>query len=248
MTEIKTWAIYRSEKKKLKRLNKFLEDFLLNQISSDKYRKIALDELITHNVNLVHHIAKRYRWCNVPYEDLITSGIEGIISAADNFDFSKGVRFGTIATHYILGRIRRIIDHENNVIRKPSHINMITQQINKFDEEEITESQLQSLAGDRFSYNQIKVANEHKHQTTVNIEDYLDIPIFMDNTIEIRALVEDYMHILTTKEKLAINLKFGLDGSEPMTYKDLDKELGCDSECVVNRSLKKIRESFNEPY
>jgi hypothetical protein len=32
-----------------------------------------------------------------------------------------------------------------------------------------------------------------------------------------------------------------------MTYKDLDKELGCDSECVVNRSLKKIRESFDEP-
>ena len=248
MEKIKTWAVYKAENKKLKRLNKLLEDFLLNQISSDKYRKIALDELILYNVNLVHHIAKRYRWCNVPYEDLITSGIEGIISAADNFDFSKEVRFGTIATHYILGRIRRIIDYENNIIRKPSHINMITQQINKFDEEEITESQLKSLAGDRFSLNQIKVANEHKHQTTVNIDDYLDIPVFMDNSIEIRSLVEDYMHILTSKEKLAINLKFGLDGSEPMTYKDLDKILGCDSECVVNRSLKKIREYFNEPH
>jgi len=247
MTEIKTWAIYRAEKKKLKRLNKFLEDFLLKQIFIDKYRKIALDELITYNVNLVHHMAKRYRWCNVPYEDMISSGIEGIIAAADNFDFSKNVRFGTIATHYILGRIRRIIDQENNVIRKPSHINMIMQQINKFDEEELSDTQLKSLAGDRFSYNQIKIAYEHKHQTTLPLEDYLDIPVFMDNSIEIRALVEDYMHILTTKEKLAISLKFGLDGSEPLTYKELDKVLGCDSECVINRSLKKIRESFDEP-
>jgi DNA-directed RNA polymerase sigma subunit (sigma70/sigma32) len=68
----------------------------------------------------------------------------------------------------------------------------------------------------------------------------------MDNSLEIRSLVEDYMHILTTKEKQAINLKFGLDGSEPLTYKELDKVMNCDSELVVHRSLKKIREYFNE--
>jgi RNA polymerase primary sigma factor len=247
MKEIKTWAVYRCEKKKTIRLDKFLEQFLIQQVSVDKYRKIALDELISYNVSLVHHIAKRYRWCNVPYEDMITSGIEGIIAAADNFDFSRDVRFATIATHYILGRIRRIIDQENNVIRKPAHINMITQQLNKLGVDEITENHMIDLSGDRFSYNQIKIANEHRNQTTLPLEEHTDIPIFMDNSLEIRSLVEDYMHILTKKEKQAINLKFGLDGSEPLTYKELDKVMNCDSELVVHRSLKKIREYFNEP-
>ena len=65
-------------------------------------------------------IAQKYKWTNVSYEDMIAVGIEGIISSADNFDSTRNVRFGTIATHYILGRIRRIIDAESHTIRKPS--------------------------------------------------------------------------------------------------------------------------------
>jgi DNA-directed RNA polymerase sigma subunit (sigma70/sigma32) len=49
---------------------------------------------------------------------------------------------------------------------------------------------------------------------------------------------------LTSKEKHALSLKFGLDGSEPLTYKELDKELGCDSELVISRCFKKIRERY----
>ena len=112
MEKIKTWAVYKAENKKATRLSLSLEKFLLSQVNT-KNREIALQELINHFKPIVHMIANRYKWSNVSYDDMIAVGIEGIISSADNFDVNKNVRFGTIATHYILGRIRRIIDAES---------------------------------------------------------------------------------------------------------------------------------------
>jgi RNA polymerase sigma factor (sigma-70 family) len=242
MEKIKTWAVYKAENKKTTRLTFSLEKFLLSQVDT-KYRKIALDELINHFIPIVHMIAQRYKWTNISYEDMIAVGIEGIISSADNFDHSKNVRFGTIATHYILGRIRRIIDAESNTIRKPAHINQITAKLNKLDKE-IQESDIQELCKDRYTYNQVVLALEHKNQHTVHIEDYLDVPESIERNDDIYHYIQELTTCLTSREKHALSLKFGLDGSEPLTYKELDKELGCDSELVVSRCFKKIRERY----
>ena len=52
----------------------------------------------------------------------------------DNFDLSKGNKFSTYAHHYVLGRIRRAIEHFNNIIRKPAHINIAGLKLFDLDE------------------------------------------------------------------------------------------------------------------
>jgi RNA polymerase sigma factor (sigma-70 family) len=242
MERIKTWANYKAENNKVSRLTLELEKFLLSQVIQED-RKKALQELINHFLPIVHMIAQRYKWSIVSYDDMIAVGIEGIISAADNFDRTRNVRFGTIATHYILGRIRRIIDAESHTIRKPAHINQITAKLKKLDKE-IEEADIQELCKDRYTYNQVVLALESRNQHTVNIEDYLDVPESMDRKDDIYHYIQELTTCLTNKEKHALSLKFGLDGSEPLTYKELDKELGCDSELVVSRCFKKIRERY----
>jgi RNA polymerase sigma factor (sigma-70 family) len=242
MERIKTWANYKAENNKAPRLTLELEKFLLSQVILED-RKKALQELINHFLPIVHMIAQRYKWTNVSYDDMIAVGIEGIISAADNFDSSRNVRFGTIATHYILGRIRRIIDAESHTIRKPAHINQITAKLKKLDKE-IEEADIQELCKDRYTYNQVVLALEHRNQHTVPIEDYLDVPESMERKDDIYHYIQELTTCLTSREKHALSLKFGLDGSEPLTYKELDKELGCDSELVVSRCFKKIRERY----
>ena len=242
MERIKTWANYKAENNKVSRLTLELEKFLLSQVIL-KDRKKALQELINHFLPIVHMIAQRYKWSIVSYDDMIAVGIEGIISAADNFDRSRNVRFGTIATHYILGRIRRIIDAESHTIRKPAHINQITAKLKKLDKE-IEEADIQELCKDRYTYNQVVLALESRNQHTVNIEDYLDVPESMDRKDDIYHYIQELTTCLTSREKHALSLKFGLDGSEPLTYKELDKELGCDSELVISRCFKKIRERY----
>ena len=242
MERIKTWANYKAENNKAPRLTLELEKFLLSQVILED-RKKALQELINHFLPIVHMIAQRYKWTNVSYDDMIAVGIEGIISAADNFDSSRNVRFGTIATHYILGRIRRIIDAESHTIRKPAHINQITAKLKKLDKE-IEEADIQELCKDRYTYNQVVLALEHRNQHTVPIEDYLDVPESIERKDDIYHYIQELTTCLTNKEKHALSLKFGLDGSEPLTYKELDKALGCDSELVVSRCFKKIRERY----
>jgi RNA polymerase sigma factor (sigma-70 family) len=242
MQRIKTWANYKAENNKAPRLTLELEKFLLSQVILED-RKKALQELINHFLPIVHMIAQRYKWTNVSYDDMIAVGIEGIISAADNFDSSRNTRFGTIATHYILGRIRRIIDAESHTIRKPAHINQITAKLKKLDKE-IEEADIQELCKDRYTYNQVVLALEHRNQHTVPIEDYLDVPESIERKDDIYHYIQELTTCLTSKEKHALSLKFGLDGSEPLTYKELDKELGCDSELVVSRCFKKIRERY----
>lgn len=242
MQKIRTWAVYKAENKKITRLTLELEKFLLSQVNT-RNREKALQELINHFTPIVHMIANKYKWTNVSYDDMLAVGIEGIISSADNFDASKGVRFGTIATHYILGRIRRIIDAESHTIRKPAHINQITAKLKKLDKE-IEESDIRELCKDRYTYNQVVLALEHQNQHTVNIEDYLDVPEYMERNDEIYLYVDFLLDCLTEFEKHALQLKYGLLGDDGLTYKELDKVLGCDSELVINRCLRKIRERY----
>lgn len=242
MKNIKTWAAYKADSKIESRLTLDLEQFLLSQVKTTQYRKKALDELINHFKPIVHMLANKYYWSNVSYDDMMAVGIEGIISSADNFDPKKNVRFGTIATHYILGRIRRIIDAESHTIKKPAHINQITAKLNKLDKE-IEEADLRELCIDRYSYNQVVLANTFKNQHTVPLEDYTDVPDGMHKNDHTWAYVEGLLECLTKYEKRAIELKFGLNGNLPLIYKELDIILGCNSEAVISKCFKKIREN-----
>lgn len=64
------------------------------------------DDLITDNMSLVYHIIHhdypRYK----TDEDVIQSGMLGLVKASKNFDASKG-KFSTYARRYIHGEIKK---------------------------------------------------------------------------------------------------------------------------------------------
>lgn len=71
--------------------------------------KKAKDELINHNLRLVISIAMRYeKYCDDRME-LISVGNEGLIKAAEKFDYTRGVKFGTYAYPAIENSIRKVV-------------------------------------------------------------------------------------------------------------------------------------------
>ncbi|MBR0189881.1 MAG: sigma-70 family RNA polymerase sigma factor, partial [Clostridia bacterium] len=68
----------------------------------------ARDKLITYNMRLVAHIAKKYAG-SADKDDLISVGSIGLIKAVDNFDTTMDVKFSTYAVPMILGEIRRYL-------------------------------------------------------------------------------------------------------------------------------------------
>lgn len=66
----------------------------------------ARQRFIEANYRLVLQIARQFAGADLPLPDLIQEGNLGLIQAVDKFDYRRGCRFSTYATHWIRRAIR----------------------------------------------------------------------------------------------------------------------------------------------
>jgi len=76
----------------------------------------ARNKIVLSNARLVFWLAKKFYRKGILYEDLVQSGMLGLITAVDRFDTSKGVKFSTYAYHWIRSHLFDCI-HSNYNIR-----------------------------------------------------------------------------------------------------------------------------------
>lgn len=81
----------------------------------------ARDTLVLHTQPLVHAIARKYRWTQVEYNDLVQEGTVGLIIAATRWDSRPGLEFKKFAGWWILQTTHRLI-MEYGIIRIPANI------------------------------------------------------------------------------------------------------------------------------
>jgi RNA polymerase primary sigma factor len=248
MREIENWSSYRRSRRDNKKyLSSREEIFLITEClyGGETRRLNALEEIININKSIVHNIAKNYRWSNLPYEDIFMYGIEGLISAVDNFDLEKGNKFSTYAHHYVLGRIRRAIEQYNHLIRKPAYINIAGLRLLNVDED-ITDNELEKYRNERYSISQLRNAINAKKLKIVG-EEELEFEVVQEqsyNEICNKDLVLEVLKDLKDREVLIIKMRFGLEGYDPHTYKEIDTKIGCDSEQVMRAAFIKLRNKF----
>ena len=247
MQEIKDWASYVRSKRDNTGYLSYQQECYLISLLNTKLREKALDEIINNHISIVHNLAKNYKWCSIPYEDLVQYGIAGLISAADKFDISKGNKFSTYAHHYVLGRIKRALEYYNHLIRKPAHINMAETKLNIFDiDSEITDEDLKSLVTDRFSLNTLRNAWETKKLKIVEITEFVDyenVQVQEVDVVNISIAVNQMLAELNDRERKCIVLRFGLNGEDQHQFKEIDSIVGCDSEQMIAYAFKKLRKS-----
>ena len=245
MIKIKTWSDYKYYKKSNPFLDSNMESFLFLKLSTNE-RERALEEIIEANIQSVHHFALKYKWCNIAYEDLVQYGIAGIISAADNFDTSKNVRFFTFCTHYIIGRIKRALEQHNNLIRLPAHVNLALLKIQDVDPHiEISDEELSKLTTDRYKLHHLRVAIEAKKQKLVDINDFFDLATKNSNETDRKLVIETMLSILSDREKTAVILKYGLYNNRIHTLAEIDKIINIDTENLLLGVFRKLRSKFD---
>jgi RNA polymerase primary sigma factor len=88
----------------------------------EKGDRIAKESLINSNLRLVTSIAQRYQGRGLPMEDLMQEGVIGLIRAAEKFNWRRGFRFSTYATHWIRQTILRAIANSGRSIRLPAYV------------------------------------------------------------------------------------------------------------------------------
>ena len=93
--------------------------------------EIAQNKLVEANLRLVVFHAKRYSCDGMELSDLIQEGTIGLITAASRFDVSKGKRFSTYASWWIVQAISRAIKEKGNMIRVPVNAKVFMDKVKK---------------------------------------------------------------------------------------------------------------------
>ena len=81
----------------------------------------AQQALLTANLRLVVWMANRYQSSTLGMNDLIQEGNLGLLRAVENYDYTKGYKFSTLAVWWIRQSIVRAIQDKERIIRLPAN-------------------------------------------------------------------------------------------------------------------------------
>ncbi|TDQ32148.1 sigma-70 family RNA polymerase sigma factor [Aureibacillus halotolerans] len=111
---------------------------LLKKIKSEE-DDLALELLITANLKLVKKIAKKYMGIRhkLEFDDLVNTGVIGMIKAIELFDLSLGYSFSTYATFWIRQSITRYINDNGYTIRIPVHLHETINKLRRFERDSL---------------------------------------------------------------------------------------------------------------
>jgi RNA polymerase sigma-B factor len=88
-------------------------------------------QIVEHYGGLVESVARRFLNSGEPLEDLTQEGFIGLLSALENFDAGKGVKFSTYATHFIAGAMRHCLRDRGKIIKEPAWLHELSGKINR---------------------------------------------------------------------------------------------------------------------
>lgn len=178
----------------------------------------ARNILIERNLRLVAHVCKKYIGTKIEQDDLISIGTIGLIKGINSFKVDKGVRLSTY--------VSRCIDNE---------ILMYLRSTKKLNAEVYLEDTIGTDKDDNtVTLKEVIEANDK------SIEDEVD------TKFKIKKVYQKIKDILKDRERLIIELRFGLDGSKPKTQKQIAKMMGISRSYVSRIETKAINKLANE--
>lgn len=206
----------------------------------------AREEMVNANVRLVASIARRYMGRGLPLEDLMQEGLIGLLKAVEKFNYRRGYRFSTYATHWIRQAISRALANQARSIRLPAHVvdainrvmrirNELTQTLGRpptrqeiATEAGISEKKLGQLL--RSSVQTVSLESPTGESGEAMLGDLIRAnEETSPNELVFRHLVRDELEhalsTLTPREREVLILRFGLNGEEPHTLEETGRRL-----------------------
>ncbi len=170
----------------------------------------ARNELVEHNLRLVVYIAKKFEGSGADGDDLVSVGTIGLIKAINSFKSEKNIKLATYASRCI----------ENEILMYLRRMSRLRQEVS-FDEPLNTD----------WEGNELLLSDVMGTDADAVYSD-------IEGGVE-RELLKASLSRLTPREQKIMRLRFGLDGGEEMTQKDVADRLGI-SQSYISRLEKKI--------
>ena len=173
-------------------------------------KESSKNKLIVHNLRLVVYIAKKFENSGVPIDDLISIGTIGLIKAVNTFSPERSIKLATYASRCIENEILMYLRKTSNMKNEVS----IEEPLNTdWDGNELLLCDILGSEAD--------IVNK-------DIEQELE-----------KKLLLQAVDKLNSREKLIMEMRFGLNSKKEFTQKQVADELGI-SQSYISRLEKKI--------
>ena len=194
------------------------EAFRIARTGDEQARYDARQRLILHNLRLVSHIVRKYYATATNQEDLVSIGTIGLVKAVDTFKIDNGTKFATYAAKCIQNEI---LMHFRSQKKLNAEVSM-------------NETIDVDRDGNPLTYTDVISSEENLAEDVMR-------------QVEAQRAMTLVRSRLEPREQQVITLRFGLDGKEAMTQREIALKLGI-SRSYVSRiekaALEKLREGF----
>ena len=193
-------------------LSKKEEEKLLSDIRIGNGNDVekARQALITHNLRLVVYIAKKFENKTTSTEDLVSIGTIGLMKAVKTFNPEKNIKLATYASRCI----------ENEILMHLRKVNNIKSEMS-FDEPLSVD-----WDGNELTLRDVLGTDPNDVFEEIEYDDE-------------KRLLRQTVAALPEKERNLMTLRFGLDGNESLTQKQLADKMGI-SQSYISRLEKRI--------
>lgn len=175
-------------------------------------------DLIEHNLRLVVYIARKFDNTGVELDDLISVGTIGLIKAVNTFNSDKNIKLATYASRCI----------ENEILMYLRRIVKLRGEIS-----------LDEPLNVDWEGNELLLSDVLGTDSDVVYKD-------IEKGVE-REMLMEAIKKLSSRERRIMNMRFGLDGEEEKTQKEVADILGI-SQSYISRLEKKIVQRLKKEF
>ena len=233
-------SIYLKEINRIPLLTREQEnDYATRAAKGDSFAK---DMLVKSNLRFVVNVAKKYQNQGLPLSDLISEGNIGLMNAIERYDVSKGFHFISYAVWWIRQAILKAVCEKSRMIRLPLNRANELVQIEKArknfeglsEDQEIRDvaaylnmdpdhvAEIVAVSRDLVSLD--SPVYDEKNASVVG--DFIENDLYQSpenyaSELNLKEDLNKVLELLNIKERQVIEYRFGINGSRPMSLKEI---------------------------